>query len=701
MPPAYLNNVPLIVSGDLGWQLTTGVLPHSQTFEVHPKHLQQLLLSGIGETELRIEGAHPLTVEKLTVLREEPGEDPHVRRVLVADRRWLWPYVLYSKSFNVRRATGRKRLYGERLEVVNTTDDQDYVEFSLKPPTFTDAWKATEVLRDILERLVGQQFTIDPQLAHRSIPVENLKLRDRGPRALERILDYFSVAGLYIDYDGFVVVYDRTTDQDKDLVDEGRYPRMQGGGWVREIDLSRLRGREVKVYLERLIEVRFDFDEGAPLPIFKRDRRVLQNVFRYPDYNLALFNGIKAEVNSWQDAEDCLDTWANDPTFPMTNHAGEKISLDKTLSLFPSHILQTAFVKGLIPATDEVQQRRVRAIMQHFRQTFRVRHEYMSRLEQIIAERAAVADYENRAHAPSPAYVDYCVRPTRRRLVEASLGQQDRILLAGNVTGYAEKLVDARVSPFEVQLVDPHLGVIHLAYRHVPYTGIDEVLPSKIESIPVATVAERVILTFEFTKLTSTHKLSTILSCVPGTPNDNRRFHEVRVTPQQVEQAYGIQLGACFGPTQEIFAGEELARFAWVDELESQIEEAIFEGAQLGQFTVEQEVPQQGTTVPRNPSTILVSSFLNEEDVNALALAQAAAYYFQLQDRFEGQYETALRRDFRPVGNVTSIEHQLTDKGGPVTRVVFPPARPPIDVFGLLPADVRARILGTVIRRQL
>jgi hypothetical protein len=120
---AFLDDKPL--AGTATWQITSGVRPFTTTVLLAPKHAAALLGGAAAPPGATTPdgpggGAGPQKPVTMTwretkfravyVLGRAPGPNPYVASVTIADRRWLWNYAAYRRSFNVPRKVGQQRL---------------------------------------------------------------------------------------------------------------------------------------------------------------------------------------------------------------------------------------------------------------------------------------------------------------------------------------------------------------------------------------------------------------------------------------------------------------------------------------------------------------------------------------------------------------------------------------------------------------
>src|SRR3972149_4641441 len=113
MTIATIGNQPILGSSPARWTISSGVHPHLETFDVTPTSAQALQKFAESRSPVELLFQHKdkeIKIKNLWVLNISPGENPHIRRVTIADRRWFWPYTWIKKSFNIRRRSGFRRI---------------------------------------------------------------------------------------------------------------------------------------------------------------------------------------------------------------------------------------------------------------------------------------------------------------------------------------------------------------------------------------------------------------------------------------------------------------------------------------------------------------------------------------------------------------------------------------------------------------
>lgn len=681
----------LLAIGRVGWSLISGTDPHIRTFEMEAGAAQRVLAqTRSGQTlELSIEvpGRVPLKIQKLYALSGGPSAaHPQILEVLVADRRWLLPRLYVERVYNLRRRTGERRILREGdapEQLAQVVDDVHFAAWSLFPrDNPTTRWSARNIVADVLERLVPGDWEIAPSLS-REIDVEGLLISDPGPAALRRALGLLPGADVYVNETGKYVVYDRR-DGGEETVLGNADPPISGPLLTRKSDLRLSRPKRVRVRTVPELELRLDSrSEGGTVT---EDTREIENVLPVPDFQLTMADGRIVPQGSWERVDDVLTAWTNDV------RPGQTVVLSHDIiqrAWFNGGFFQ-AFVQlaGIEP--DLILARRVAAIYEHYRQTWRVDRRMMDRIASLQAVRVGILDAETATRAPAVVYGDWTVIYTLRGGVSEQTRQLSRF--ADTFDGYATSLADARIAPAVVSILDPEQGIIQFAYELDPHARLAQVAPGKAlgrsaadNELPVADPREerqggRGLLASHL-RLESAHQVATILTIVPGAPNDERRLHEEIVEPAEAFKALGIDSAPpCDGPEWEIRIGAQLetARFAWRDDNAAAVEDLL------------------GLTGSNPGGTARLGEPVNKDRLRALAVANAAALYARFVDRHEGELHTALSPGIRPTGSIAAVTHTLDPNSGATTEAILPTEVDAEDPIALMPESIRRQILGLV-----
>ena len=714
---ATLGGATLLGSSPVTWSLREGTQPVVQTFDLIPADAARLVTQG-GPVTLTIKPdvGSPLVVKNLWVLSEAAGENEHVARVAVADRRWFWPYAWVYRRYNMRRRTGVKRVavHANVPEIANISDTICFHPWSLREgqPGQANRWEALDALKDVMTDILAADTAQMPVPVYglpanlRSLPLEDVVIDDAGDAALSRMLAYMPEARVWIDYSGAVRFDSRTSGAEVGMA-AALGPEAVGGGHITMAHYSRQRPKKINVLFTREMELRFDFNEPATAvgsaPVTTEVREV-ENVLPVPDYSLTISNVTYPE-GSWVTFPQAMNAWGN---------------LTEAFGQLDYDVLCQAFVPGMdlwgvlqylsALATDADWGHRIAACQQHFRQTFRINQRWLSRIAQLKAYRVATLDPTNGVRSPAVAYSDYCVIGTQRLwLRNAQTGAAYEY--ARNYTGYpADGVIgsDTRPAPARVSIVDDDQGIIRVDYLMDDLRLSDIVLPSKIveASRPTARIdragRDYSPLTFDsviegteserLPRLTSSHKIAFILTAVPGAPNNNTSLQKVEIRPSDLVDIIG-DVGPCTGPewTIRVGAGIETARFHWIDGYSAAIERAFgFNNDRAAAQAADDSKTLEALCVN------LEADAEGAASCRAIARAVAARVYASLKDHAIGQATGHLAPHVELAGWLTDIAHEVGQDGATMTRITMPEKLQKFNLLAYLDANTRKIVLREV-----
>jgi hypothetical protein len=722
-----LGGIPLLMSSNFGWTIRSGVRPEIREFDIMLDS-ENALKGKIGKPiELVIKGrSDTLTVKGLYVLHVGPGENPNIRRVTVADRRWMWPMCHILRRVNIRRRVGFKRLAAPNLppELEDVAPKLWYAPYSIKDEDAEDAeearWKLKDIFEDVLKEMKefesefsGASFSysisssIDGQ---KSLPIEQAEIDDTSDAALQRLLGYAAAGEVGLDKDGNVTIFSRADGGEGAEVDK-LGPPIWGRGTIIPTDFSALRPSKITFLFTPEIEMRLKFEErGSATTTIQDDKKalVVHNVIPIPDYQ-ATIGGVEVCQGTYVRMEQYL-AYLNSLGVPGTLGRLDFDILNK--AMVPWNDLWGALGLAGSSSPNGDWSARIAAIQHHYRKTFRVERTVMDRLLDIRAYRVATIDPQSGQRAPAICYSDYAIIPSTRALfAQATSGADLSAVL--NVVGWP---VDGRIdtetrpAPATVSILDKDQGVIHVEYQIDPNRMAEQVLPSMIEingDLGVAgllpsrcgpsldlTQAGRahafnaVLNSEEWAKLTNSHRAMFILTAIPAAPNTDKQLFRVEIKPDDVKDLLGgISIGSCKGPEMEIRigAGVETARVAWQDEREEDIRDALG----LNGNDKEPEIED-----------LVINHKKSGEDVGASLLAiskaKAAAYWGALADRKTGVHVADMKSTVKPAGNIRGVEHEVSTDGETVTRLELPGEGVHVNLFSLLDNSARRAIMRLV-----
>ena len=712
-----LGGKTLLGSSPLTWTLKAGVQPHVQMLDIAPVDALELAKNG-GPFTLEIvppEG-NPVKVNHLWVLNVQPGPSPWISKITVADRRWMWSYSHILRRYNMRRTVGVKRLIAnDKVPEVNPIGPLlNYWQWSLE--NGKRRWVPVTMLKDALKAVAdserdytgsGFEAVIDQRIGQNiaALPVEDLEVDDAGDQAINRLLSYLPEAAITVDYDGKVNVYSRVGGDEAGIV-SALMPELAGQGHTDLVENSRIRPREIHVLFTPEVEVRHNFIEVAsaqnatvtadPLG----DRREMENVLPIPDYQLTV-GGQTLPQGTWITVDQAFVAWGDLPL------VGATIAIDHA-------IVQRAFVphNDLWAALQLAGQRpdnkgtlanwvgRIASIEPHYRRTFRLNPRWVDRSLTIKAKRVGTIDPSRGQRGPALAYSDYAIMYTQRSIWRNN-AQGQPLDFCINKTGYADIIDSTAVpSPAEVSVIDPDQGIIKVDYVLDPNRVYEMILPSQIvlESMPTSDITQRtrnitfdsVITANNAPRLSPSFKLATILTHVPASPNTSKQLYKIVIKPADVvgmvPPAARAGILDSRGPIMEIRIGPniETARVAWNDARSADIEKLF--GITEGPVNLEQLVVNDG------PSTNLDTG----GSLRQIALSRAACVYAALTDRYEGSMTGYMNGGVHLNGWVEEIEHGVTPKGEPYTKVSMPSRIPQMSLASFLDSNTRAAIFHLI-----
>jgi len=733
MTEAFLRNVPLLATMPVSWRITTGTRPVIAEFDIPPDGLQGLLDLGgpaIGHT-LRIKtGGVEHQFKGLLIIGIGNAENPHIKRIVVADRRWLWNYKIVRKLFNWRRRSGsfRRGDWGAELQQQPVFKFQ-YAQFSMKSPE--TPWKAREVLRDILtspDALAEPESDVifDDDLSQLDgLPVENLVLDDAGDAALARAIALIPGAEVTIQPDGKIRVFNSLSGGETDVVGKGIIgpggqlgPEMVGAGHVEFDDRRFLRPSRVDVYFSMEVELRFDFLEDTP-PSQTEDNppRYLDNVMPLPDFGPLKVGGQDTFQGTYVTIKDAIDAWTaqslpkgiiKNLTFDLINRA-----MVPGMGFFAALEL---LGKLNLEVDDEDWGSRISALQTHYRQTFRLPRPWMDDILSLRAFLVATIDIVNGQRAPAMAFADYSYIPSMKGLLrQIKKGEGD--FYAFNVSGYPGENVEikrgsalaggAQPAPATVQILDGDQGIIRINYQTDPFRNREVILPAKLvnapkkdfrrsnNSTPVGFNVKSGAGTV--TKLSEEQKVAVLLTAVPASPNSKQQLYRISVTPDAVEdllpEGARDSLRNARGPVKEVRVGAaiETARVRWKQDKATDIAKIFGHGGVLDN--------------PRDQLKDLVINDKEQADIGpvdrsaslpTIARAVTAGIYASEHGRPRGSMSGRMKGSAQLEGTMKELNHALEPNGVAKTQANLPVEITPFDLFGFMPSDVRQIVLKNV-----
>lgn len=720
------------------WKLTRGTAPYVLVVEFDRTRGRALFEAGQRFQSVLVFEAEgkTLTIQGLTIIGLSPSSNPNTIKLSVADQRWTWPYRFVARRYNVRRKTPHRRKFARGIgaerqpanlpvDVQNAlqqiNDDVAYAQWSLKDDgkVFSGADVVNDVMSLVVDPLSAGFRDEDGALSPGLPDVEGLEINSQGDTAVSRALGAMG-GGLEvrIDPDGVAVIY--STQSGDEFTEAGfgtgGRPPIIGRPLADLQDNIKTRPKRIEVLFERLIEGRVDFREGddsvRPGTRTRGDQVVpitAFNVFPMPE------NGTIPGIEGVRGARTVVQgTWvtlADLLAFYNANPDGNSLAVDKPLSearireLWLSNMLNAYahpfFDKGALWAS------RIAVIRQHYRATYRINRPWLDRFKDIQNFRVALADPETGARAQSPAFFDYTVifafPPSPGENVPPA-GESERLLtqlrkavpLSNQPPGtdiIGTPIEKMNQAPARVSVVDNELGIINVRMASDFSALTDRYLRTGTTALakPFA-YGQRSSLNkqgrlflLQDEELSEEHEVSIILTFAMGSPNDDRRFFKIIVTPQEAERFLPAIPGPSIpgeGPVLQIRVGapRAVARHVWNDAIAPQFFRA-FAGRQN----------EDGT----DPN---IGDPINIDQLTSYAQAVAAKEAARYRNHPEGALHSSFAPEAKVRGTISSVSHEFTADadGGAITAVELLPEPPGLDVSVVLPKDVRRVIEGFV-----
>jgi hypothetical protein len=720
-PIGTLGGKPILGSAHAGWVFTTGTSPYETTFDLIPEDADALLKAGDVSVTLILDNkaGAPIKVEKLWVIGEQPGDNPHIKKVRVVDRRFWLPYFKFLGRFNMRRNVGSQRVGNLATKQLNpVVPDIWYWPWSLKKPP-NGKWKVSEVFEEFMKQLSdfekgearesgGHSLSGTLKNLDSIIEVDNLNIDDPGDVSMLRILAMYPNADVYVDETGSYVFFNRNDgSESKNVTLLG--PLIVGSGQIKKISNKWQRPRKIEVYFTMEVEVRHDFIPNVTtLP----DTRILTNVIPVPDFTASI-GGVHYAQHSWVNLNAIIncDDWSNAPGQgdggKVTHALLEKAGM-------PYLDLWGALLITGVRQPDADWAARVGALQAHHRRSFQISSQWMSRTLSVKARRAALIDPATGTWAPSEVYCNHSFIGTVRSFFK-NLSEAKGLQYCINVPGYpdgdqvpgktspsgAYKFTDSsKAAPVTVHVVDGDQGIIHFQFQADPNHMYEAALPGEVvrqdgslytptanwgtpgeAAIAFDVVTDRV----QIPKLEADWKAAVILSHVPASPNDKRQLYKVTVEPKDVQgkipaaDAYG-------GPTWQVRVGPGMegakALIAWFDDRAPDIE-AIFG---IGDFPPD----LRGIAINADAVSAPKGAVIN---INELAKSLAAQIWSRFHDHEEGSGTAKHNPEIKPTGWTGAVAHSLTPSGELITTLNMAGQIQEMNLSGLLDSSTRAILM--------
>ena len=701
-----IGGVTCLGSSPQGWSIREGVTPFIAEYDVRAEDADGLLGPTLSPQTLLIEdGDKSLRVDFLYVIEEIAGPHEHIRRIRVADRRWWWNTRIVFRRFNIRRRVGVKRLTTPgTAELQPVVEDIWYAPWSTQDEDGLNPWTARQVLENVFKRVLGKEQEDAGQFAPlriettsfgsalSSVPIEGLEIQESGDRAIARVLAHLPQAAVRVDPDGTVVVYSRASGQEDDEI-KAAGAESVGGGHVVRVIKARIRPKMVRVFFTREVEVRFNYTALGPTDTSSapgKDDRDLDNVLPIPDFQLG-----DDVQGTWLKITDAITAWGTVAGYGLLTLARIRRGMLPFLD-----IMTAIATTSIIWSDKEDWAGRIAAITQNYRQTFRINQRWMSRILAIKAYRVGIIDQETGSRSPAVAYSNFC-RIGGALLPHRALHRDGHARTGINVERFSGEIKinsNTLPAPARVSVIDSDQGIINLSYLIDPTKMYDVCLPGLVENLPTTRMkdADENTIAWDLVPeslnpdgaptLSATHRMAVILTAMAGAPNDERQLHKIEVAPGDIADmlppALKGGISNARGPVMEILIAatpQTTAKVVWSDDDSEKIE-AIF-GIN--------SAPDDEIDV----SELTVNAGQDDAPLDAIAQATAASVYAMLSDRLQGGMTVKLTPKASLAGWLGEVTHVVSPNGRIETRLRLREGGPEIDIFPLLPTEIRAQMM--------
>jgi len=736
-PVIKLGGVELAATAGIAWRFISGVAPYTTVMSVHKSRWDRLK-GKLGEPlalEITDSRAVKTTIQQVYILHLAPSDSPHRVSFVVADKRWLWPYKLVVRDFNMPRKTGDRTALGEAVpvETQQFVDQYDYLPYSLQPgEQQSRKWTAQTALEAVLQLIDEDNWKVESwpikdttgQGDSGQFSLQGVTLRDSGEVALQRLLSYIPGAAIYINEQGKTVVFDAS---DLDAT-ENHFRSLplstyagERGAWI---DRKAIRPSKVIVHYQKEVEILLEFEDDysgqtSAQPI--ANDLYLDNVIPTTDPETEITEpdpaqgaqgktvtkkvpmGTYVRVDKWLEA---MDKDRPTDSLPWT--------WDSVKVHWFKGDLDAIWIRGkdLDPTGNAAM--RLQAFRQHFRQTFRLNRKFMERIRNLRPVRVALLDPVTGARAPAAVWGQGTMVPSRKGQLMAKRGSDSKedskyLRIIDALKDYPQKsLLELHPSPQRVSILDEDLGIFRLDFIISPYGLSDSFLPCKLVNDEYT---EGVSLSRDLQYqedepmgagmvveggtnglfLDDQLEVKVMMTAVPASPNSRQQFHQIEVEAEDIQslfqREFRIQDGD--GPPLEVFVspGEVTARFGITDAAKAFSEQKVL-------FGLETPDPDE------EPQELEGYTLVNEErELLPHARSLAAEVIAPFADNVQGIINTSMPRDgLKLVGNMASATLRIA--AAPSARVdavhEFPGQQRSIPRHALMPESARQLILGIV-----
>lgn len=690
-PNATLDKAGLDFHARTSWALQVGVDPVIKTIEMDAKEMEKIIERG-GPMKLTLDyGERKLEVEDLYPIGASPTSDSFSSALLLSDNRIWWKRRHIVRRYNIRTRSGdRRRLDADGeipQQLAAIADDVTYKRESLRNKD--KPWTAREMVEDVLDTVAPGWSGNLGQFTQKT--VDHVELDDTHDVALARVLSYLPGAACFVNLKGQLVIINTMDVEATDRMLQKVDPVFQGGHPVL-VDLTNQRPELIRCLLSVEQEVRFDSYRASET--VTKETRFCENVIPVPDPDLYLIGGDgsvgrRVVQGTWVTIEEILRAW----NAQKGGRDVPDITIEEINKWWLTNILEMLYteVGKVTPSVDWV--RRIRALRQHYRQTYRISRWWIDKIISFQNKRVSLLDFETGQRAQSYVYTDYTVMTTFRGGYANGVAQNAMQSIKGSVDP-GQPLSAGESSEATLTIEDQELGIVRVGLEKDLLGHVHTMIPGVVNQVP--TVSPREWRTRPFyqdgtktqggfgVSLADKHRVSFVVTMAPAVPNNTKMLYGIEVRPSELDEYIppAAKIGECRGPRMDLRIGPSLttARFAWQHSKRGAIEQSM--GA-----------TRDGEGSDRAAIRELLQ---NPDETTELARAVATSVYVGMADRWEGVKTDTLNPELEPRGTMTRVEWQMLEDGSAFTVVSLPPDMKGPDPLALMPTSVRRTLLGDV-----
>lgn len=772
---AFIDQIPLSSASQINWAITDGVRPFETTFVFEKYRAQEVIFLARTKPKsnpyfkLTIENpdssllfgsgasSGEVVFENLVLVSYEPNPDPRFLNLNFADNRIFWFRSYFRGDFNIRTSLGNKEVtrelegigpileeFGGKIPI-DVENRIQYRTYSLYPPLIDRSaesesprpWTVKEMIIKVLSKIKQDiPFAVSPDSPSvvfseadlSQIPFidevlkEDLEFDGQSHSALAGILELVPNVGIYVDKFGNARFFSRHGGGEDAIISSTPYPH-KGSPVPVFVDNKFFVPEYVEVQFETEMEIRFDFNEREDVQVFVpgSEFRTLENVIPVPDKNFSVAltetGGIDYTVLSGQYVN--IDDYLRSTTRPENSEILLSIPVDmskKWVREFLLNGLAPSFSNFVAETYDLADvrvawNRRVDAIKEHYRRTFRINPFWRNRMMNLRATRTAYISSTEPLRAPSPVYFNYSKKLTTKGAISVNKG------VFFNVFNYDADASKAHPVPWAyINFTgEEENAIFSLSLTQDPYGHNETLYPFTIANVPsisygsflsayctddyaliggaVSTYAgvppQAASTVFGTNRgspagaINENHDLFTIFTATP-VASPGVKLYSVKVYPEDISGPMGTRLLGASGPPLlvKVPASTQVARFVWNDDKAVEIEEA---------FGIKRT--SDGFIKDAQPDYVgLDTLLLNPNDLKTLANKFATEEYAPYVPRKRGGVTTFFK-DIVPNGTISTISHNISQPKGKITTSyqIDDEYRPP-NWIQMLPSSIRAFI---------